>query len=68
MTSEAREWSKIKRFVAACRRHWPGARITIRPDNCLPPPFGASVLRPGELPESWREANADPGKEHPDDF
>jgi hypothetical protein len=30
--SDAREFCQIQRFVAACRQHWPGAKIVLRPD------------------------------------
>jgi hypothetical protein len=29
----AREFHQIQKFVAACRRQWPGARIVLRPDH-----------------------------------
>jgi hypothetical protein len=27
------EFHQIKKFVAACRRQWPGAKVTLRPDR-----------------------------------
>jgi hypothetical protein len=30
--ADAREFSKISKFVAACRQQWPGARIVLRAD------------------------------------
>jgi len=30
---EVAEWKRIKKFVAACRRQWPGATIVLRPDT-----------------------------------
>jgi hypothetical protein len=36
---DAQEFHRIKKFVAACRRHWPGAMIVLRPDGA---PVGAS--------------------------
>jgi hypothetical protein len=30
---DAQEFHRIKEFVAACRRQWPGARIVLRPDH-----------------------------------
>ena len=30
---EIEEWSAILKFVAACRRQWPGAMIVLRPDT-----------------------------------
>ena len=29
----AQEFRQIQKFVAACRRQWPGARIVLRPDH-----------------------------------
>jgi hypothetical protein len=36
----AREFRQIKKFVAACRRQWPGAMIVLRPDGA---PIGANA-------------------------
>jgi hypothetical protein len=36
---DAQEFHQIKKFVAACRRQWPGAVIVLRPDGA---PVGAS--------------------------
>jgi hypothetical protein len=36
----AQEFQKIKTFVAACRRQWPGAIIVLRPDGA---PTGANA-------------------------
>lgn len=42
--SERSEWKQIKEFVAACRRQWPGAMITLRPNtNILPPTDGSAT-------------------------
>lgn len=32
-TADAQEFYQIRRFVAACRQQWPGARIVLRPDQ-----------------------------------
>jgi len=32
-TAAAQEFHQIKKFVAACRRQWPGATIVLRPDS-----------------------------------
>jgi hypothetical protein len=37
---DAQEFHRIKEFVAACRRQWPGAMIVLRPDGA---PMGANV-------------------------
>jgi hypothetical protein len=29
----AQEFHQIKKFVAACRRQWPGAKIVLRPNE-----------------------------------
>jgi hypothetical protein len=39
----AQEFNQIKKFVAACRRQWPGAMIVLRPDGA---PTGASAPPP----------------------
>jgi hypothetical protein len=36
---DAQEFHRIKKFVAACRRQWPGAMIVLRPDGA---PVGVS--------------------------
>jgi hypothetical protein len=36
----AQEFHQIQKFVAACRRQWPGAIILLRPDGA---PTGASA-------------------------
>ena len=36
---DAQEFHQIQKFVAACRRQWPGAMIVLRPDGA---PIGAS--------------------------
>jgi len=36
----AQEFYQIRKFVAACRRQWPGAMIVLRPDGA---PTGASA-------------------------
>jgi hypothetical protein len=46
----AQEFHQIKKFVAACRRQWPGAMIVLRPDSAptranAPPNLN---LAPGE--------------------
>jgi hypothetical protein len=38
--SDAQEFNLIKRFVAACRQQWPGAKIVLRPDGA---PTGANT-------------------------
>jgi hypothetical protein len=47
---DAQEFHQIKKFVAACRRQWPGSMIVLRPDSA---PTGANAppnlnLAPGE--------------------
>ena len=37
---DAQEFHQIKKFVAACRRQWPGAMIVLRPDSA---PTGANA-------------------------
>jgi hypothetical protein len=34
---DAQEFHQIKKFVAACRRQWPGAKIVLRPNDGGPP-------------------------------
>jgi hypothetical protein len=36
---DAQQFDRIKEFVAACRRQWPGAVIVLRPDGA---PMGAN--------------------------
>jgi hypothetical protein len=36
----AQEFHQIQKFVAACRRQWPGAMIVLRPDDA---PTGANA-------------------------
>jgi hypothetical protein len=36
----AEEFHQMRKFVAACRRQWPGATIVLRPDGA---PAGASA-------------------------
>jgi hypothetical protein len=38
--AEVQEFHQIQKFVAACRRQWPGAIIVLRPDGA---PTGASA-------------------------
>jgi hypothetical protein len=33
----AQEFHQIKKFVAACRQQWPGAKIVLRPNEGGPP-------------------------------
>ena len=40
--SELSEWKQIKKFVAACRRQWPGAMIVLRPNPTDAAPKGAT--------------------------
>ncbi len=35
--ADAAEFRRIQKFLAACRRKWPGARIVIRPDTTSSP-------------------------------
>ena len=44
--SERSEWKEIKEFVAACRRLWPGAMVTLRPDTKISPPAGGGAAGP----------------------
>jgi hypothetical protein len=37
---DAQQFDRIKEFVAACRRQWPGAVIVLRPDGV---PMGANA-------------------------
>jgi len=32
VAQDAQEWRAIQQFAAECRRYWPGAAITIRPN------------------------------------
>jgi hypothetical protein len=51
--ANAQEFHQIQQFVAACRRHWPGAIIVLRPDDG---PTGASApINP--KPSTWSETN-----------
>jgi len=43
----AQEFHRIKKFVAACRRQWPGAMIVLRP-NEGGPPQGADAPPPNQ--------------------
>ena len=38
--ADAQEFHQIQKFVAACRRQWPGAMIVLRPDGA---PTGANA-------------------------
>ena len=38
--ADAQQFHQIQKFVAACRRQWPGAMIVLRPDGA---PVGASA-------------------------
>jgi hypothetical protein len=38
--ADAQEFHQIQKFVAACRRQWPGAKIVLRPDSA---PTGANA-------------------------
>jgi hypothetical protein len=40
----AQEWRTIQTFAAECRRHWPGAKITLRPND--PTEFAHSARIP----------------------
>lgn len=54
VTGAAREFHQIQKFVAACRRQWPGAKICLRPDHDDAP---ASADAPPNNPEpetEWR--------------
>jgi hypothetical protein len=51
--ADAQEFQQIQKFVAACRRQWPGAIIVLRPDGA---PTGASApINP--KPSTWSENN-----------
>ena len=43
----AQEFHQIQKFVAACRRQWPGAKIVLRP-NEGGPPQGADAPPPNQ--------------------
>jgi hypothetical protein len=40
----AHEFHQIKKFVAACRQQWPGAKIVLRPNESGPPPGAGAPL------------------------
>jgi hypothetical protein len=42
----AQEFHQIRKFVAACRRQWPGAMIVLRPDGA---PTGANAPTKTEM-------------------
>jgi hypothetical protein len=51
---DAQEFHLIQRFVAACRRQWPGAMIVLRPNGALTGAQRASTYpeqAPGEDPQ-----------------
>jgi hypothetical protein len=50
---DAREFKQIQKFAAACRRLWPGAKITLRP-NEDDAPSGADA-RPRMPPKPHQE-------------
>jgi hypothetical protein len=57
----AQEFHRIRKFVAECRRHWPGAMIVLRPDSA---PSGADAppnlnSAPGENVMSEFDPNDD---------
>jgi hypothetical protein len=50
--ADAQEFQQIRKFVAACRRQWPGAMVVLRPDDA-PVGAGAPITTqpaPGDKP------------------
>jgi sirohydrochlorin ferrochelatase len=47
----AREFQRIAKFVAACRRQWPGAMIVLRPNEGSPPEGADAPPNPEPAPE-----------------
>ena len=47
----AQEFHQIKRFVAACRRQWPGAKIMLRPNEDGAPIRANAPITPNHLEE-----------------
>ena len=52
--SEKSEWQQIKKFVAECRRQWPGAMIVLRPNRTDAASQGATRA-PSEPPAPGHE-------------
>jgi hypothetical protein len=52
----AREFHQIQKFVAACRRQWPGAIIVLRPDGALVGAIALTTTKPapGEHDDYFR--------------
>jgi hypothetical protein len=46
VNADAQEFRQIQRFVAACRRQWPGAIIVLRPNGALVGASPPSDLNP----------------------
>jgi hypothetical protein len=49
--ADAQKFHQITKFVAACRRQWPGAIIVLRPDGA---PTGASAPT-NPKPGTWSD-------------
>jgi hypothetical protein len=49
--SDAREFLHIHRFVAVCRRQWPGATIVLRPNQDGAPTGANAPTIPNPHPE-----------------
>jgi hypothetical protein len=57
MTGDIQEFYRIQRFVAACRRQWPGAMIVLRPNqNAVA--AGAPHAVPSPNPHQKKDYNA----------
>jgi hypothetical protein len=53
------EFREIQKFTAACRKQWPGAKITLRPDSSFVrqhenPPMDVGLTMPDERNEDGR--------------
>jgi hypothetical protein len=46
----AQEFHQIQKFVAACRRQWPGAMIVLRPNEGGPPDGADAPPNPEAAP------------------
>jgi hypothetical protein len=53
------EFREIQRFTAACRKQWPGAKITLRPNSSFAPqrenpPMDVGLTMPDERTQNGR--------------
>jgi hypothetical protein len=58
MNQQQYELQRIKRFVAACRRHWPGAMIVLRPDTSTDAAPRRSADQTSKTPGLARKGNS----------